>query len=351
MLDEVFKYPITGPGLARVDGVRTTDIQPPRPQVIANLTCALATHGMAENTVLVIASDNGGEKHVPGNTFPFKGHKGYYFRGGVTSQAMVHSALLPEAVRGTTYKGHMHVTDWLPTLMAAATAGQWTGSYVGADLDGLNFWPALTGVGPTPPKETVFYVSESSGVIQQGGFKYFSEQVGVGLPGNTTGGRISRHTNSLPSYTADQVGVGLPGYARVRTSWFSSFSCLNMDAHGCRRRKWATRPRLSSRRTRSRTCRIKAAPTPTYSGRTFRWHRRSQRPRRCRRLRRPRRRGPTKQRKTLIARQSCPRPRRQQRWRPPVGKRRHRLRRLPRRCPQRLGTAACGGCSGRPPPS
>ena len=146
-------------------------------QVIANLTCALAANGMGDNTVLVIVSDNGGEKHMAGNTYPYKGHKGYYFRGGVTSQAIVHSKLLPEAVRGTTYKGHMHITDWLPTLMAAATGGQWTGSYTGADIDGLNFWPALTGTGPTPPKETVFYVSESAGVIQQGAFKYIAEQV------------------------------------------------------------------------------------------------------------------------------------------------------------------------------
>ena len=72
--------------------------------------------------------------------------------------------------------GHMHVTDWLPTLMSAATDGTWKGSYTGAEIDGLDFWPALTGTGDTPDKEIVFFVSENAGVIQQGGYKYFYNQ-------------------------------------------------------------------------------------------------------------------------------------------------------------------------------
>ena len=145
-------------------------------EVIANLTCALSANGMGENTIMVIMSDNGGEKHVAGNTYPFKGHKGYYFRGGVSSTAIVSGAVLPKKVRGTTFTGHMHVTDWLPTLMSAATDGKWKGSYTGADIDGMDFWPALTGDGDTPDKEIVFFVSENSGVIQQGPYKYFWNQ-------------------------------------------------------------------------------------------------------------------------------------------------------------------------------
>ena len=74
-------------------------------EVIANLTCALNANGMGENTIMVIMSDNGGEKHVEGNTYPFKGHKGYYFRGGVSSTAILSGAVLPKKVRGTTYNG------------------------------------------------------------------------------------------------------------------------------------------------------------------------------------------------------------------------------------------------------
>ena len=70
----------------------------------------------------------------------------------------------------------MHVTDWLPTLMSAATDGTWKGSYTGADIDGLDFWPALTGTGDTPDKEIVFFVGDNAGVIQQGPYKYFFNQ-------------------------------------------------------------------------------------------------------------------------------------------------------------------------------
>ena len=44
-------------------------------EAIANLTCALNKNGMGDNTVMVIVSDNGGEKHIEGNSHPFRGHK------------------------------------------------------------------------------------------------------------------------------------------------------------------------------------------------------------------------------------------------------------------------------------
>ena len=45
------------------------------------------------------------------------------WNGGVKATAFIHSNLLSSSVRGTTYTGLMHVTDWLPTLMNVATNG------------------------------------------------------------------------------------------------------------------------------------------------------------------------------------------------------------------------------------
>jgi arylsulfatase B/arylsulfatase I/J len=49
-------------------------------EVVSNITCALAMNGMADNTLIILASDNGGVSSMPGNSYPFKGSKGSYFR-------------------------------------------------------------------------------------------------------------------------------------------------------------------------------------------------------------------------------------------------------------------------------
>jgi arylsulfatase I/J len=77
---------------------------------VSNITCALANNGFAENTIIVIASDNGGVSSMPGNSFPFKGSKGSYFRGGLSAAAFIHGSPIPTELRGTSYDGEMHVT-------------------------------------------------------------------------------------------------------------------------------------------------------------------------------------------------------------------------------------------------
>jgi arylsulfatase B/arylsulfatase I/J len=54
-------------------------------EFIANTTCALEKYGMADNTVLIVASDNGGERTMYGNSYPYRGGKGNYFRSVIYS--------------------------------------------------------------------------------------------------------------------------------------------------------------------------------------------------------------------------------------------------------------------------
>lgn len=135
-------------------------------EAIANLTCSLETHGMADNTVLVLVSDNGGVPVMPGNNYPFLGDKGSLFRGGLSGTGFVHSKLLPENARGSSYEGQMHVTDWLPTLMGLATNNKWSGSYTGAELDGVDQWKAITTPGTETPRSEILHyhdgIEESS---------------------------------------------------------------------------------------------------------------------------------------------------------------------------------------------
>lgn len=79
-------------------------------EAIANLTCTLETYGMSNNTVLIIAGDNGGDNVISGTSYPFKGHKSTNYRGGVSVNAIIHSKLVDEDRRGGTYDGVVHVT-------------------------------------------------------------------------------------------------------------------------------------------------------------------------------------------------------------------------------------------------
>jgi arylsulfatase A-like enzyme len=145
-------------------------------EIVANVTCKLKAKNMAENTVLVIVSDNGGEKTVSGNSYPFKGHKGAYQRGGTSTTAIIHSSLVELNKRGSSYTGTMHISDWLPTLMHVATAGAWEGSLSGAELDGVDLWQAITTTKNTVQHDEIpFYVAQdgSASVIQRGAYRYY----------------------------------------------------------------------------------------------------------------------------------------------------------------------------------
>jgi arylsulfatase A-like enzyme len=131
-------------------------------EAVANLTCALEAHGMANNTILVLVSDNGGEQTVLGNSYPYIGNKGSFYRGGLSATGFIHSKLIPEAARGVPYYGQMHVTDWLPTLMGLATNNEWTGSLFGAELDGVDQWEAITVPGTDSPRHEIVHYHDGN---------------------------------------------------------------------------------------------------------------------------------------------------------------------------------------------
>jgi hypothetical protein len=115
-------------------------------ECLANVTGALKAARMWENTILVVSNDNGGWMGYGGLNTPYRGHKTTLWEGGIRGISFVVAPgrLTP----GSSFGGLFHVTDWLPTLVAAAgsTAASLGPTFAG--LDGINQWHALTAVQP-----------------------------------------------------------------------------------------------------------------------------------------------------------------------------------------------------------
>ena len=94
--------------------------------------------GFYENSVFIVASDNGGCPYSGGYNFPLRGAKQYLFEGGIRVNAFIHSPLIATEVRGTTYHGLVHVSDWMPTILYGML--HVAPDALPTDLDGIDQW-------------------------------------------------------------------------------------------------------------------------------------------------------------------------------------------------------------------
>lgn len=51
-------------------------------------------------------------QYFQGNNYPFRGAKGSFYNGGVRAVGLVHSPRIPYSIRGQSYNGLLHITDW-----------------------------------------------------------------------------------------------------------------------------------------------------------------------------------------------------------------------------------------------
>jgi arylsulfatase A-like enzyme len=136
---------------------------------IGRVLQALDVNGLADNTIVIFTSDNGGERFA--DTWPFTGRKTELLEGGLR---------IPMIVR---WPGHIppgQVTDqvaismdWLPTLLAAA------GTHPAADLppDGIDLLPVLTaGAHPAPRKLFWRYKANAQRAARDGDWKILKIQ-------------------------------------------------------------------------------------------------------------------------------------------------------------------------------
>jgi arylsulfatase A-like enzyme len=126
---------------------------------------AIQRLGMAEDTIVVFTSDNGGERFS--DTWPFSGVKGELLEGGMRVPVLVR---WPRRIRPGGRSDQVIVSmDWLPTLLAAA-GGAPDPRY---PPDGENLLPVLLGQARPHPRTLYWrYKANAQAAMREGDWKY-----------------------------------------------------------------------------------------------------------------------------------------------------------------------------------
>ncbi len=126
-------------------------------QGIGQVLTTLEEQQLADNTIVLFFSDNGGAAYSVGgaNNAPLRGGKGEVFEGGIR---VVASMRWPARLSGGAKMDQiMTVMDVFPTLMEAA--GLAPGPHL--PWDGNSLWPAISAGARAPREDYVFFASET----------------------------------------------------------------------------------------------------------------------------------------------------------------------------------------------
>lgn len=135
---------------------------------VGKIMAALEAQGLADNTIVVFTSDNGGAGYIglPEVNKPYRGWKMTFFEGGVRVPMFV--AWPGRIPQGTVMSDPVAHIDLMPTLASAA------GAATPADriIDGVDLLPWLTGQRPAQaPHDTLFWQSGYYRAVLHKGWK------------------------------------------------------------------------------------------------------------------------------------------------------------------------------------
>ncbi|HWI58162.1 MAG TPA: sulfatase-like hydrolase/transferase, partial [Bacillota bacterium] len=147
-------------------------------QAIGRVLAAVEARPDATNTLILFFSDNGGIPKVGSSNAPWRGAKLTVYEGGTRVCALIRWPA-GRLTGGGRFDGRIGYIDVLPTLLAAA------GAPAPANVDGINFLPALRGQATLPERPWFSYLhqnEQASASVHEGRWKlvahgdFFSEK-------------------------------------------------------------------------------------------------------------------------------------------------------------------------------
>ncbi|MDH3643640.1 MAG: arylsulfatase [Gammaproteobacteria bacterium] len=178
---------VTGQGLY-ADGMAEHDGH------VGQLLDKLDDLGIADNTIVMYATDNGAELLLwpDGGMTPFRSEKNSNWEGAYRIPMLVR---WPDRIaKGQVSNEIISLQDWLPTLLAAVGDSEVkdklkkgmnvSGTNYKVHLDGYNFLPHFTGQAEAGPRTDFFYASDTGSIVavRDGDYKIvFKEQRAHGL--------------------------------------------------------------------------------------------------------------------------------------------------------------------------
>jgi len=155
--------------------------------IVGSVMKYLEENNLAENTIIVVSTDNGAENFTwpDGGQTPFAGGKGTALEGGFRVPCIIR---WPGHVpAGRVENSIVSGLDWLPTFAAAAgnanivdelKAGKQLGDrQYKVHLDGFNQMDLLTGQGPSKRNDILYFTESTLSAVRIGDYKYrFTDQ-------------------------------------------------------------------------------------------------------------------------------------------------------------------------------
>lgn len=137
---------------------------------VGRVRAAVEEHGIAEDTMIVFTSDNGGQSSVGARNLPWRGGKQEMWEGGIRVGTSVTWPGKIEA--GAVQTDHLSLTmDFYPTLAEIA------GAEIDHDIDGRSFAPVLFGKPFEDAPRPLFWVRLEGGQ-KYGGLPYHAVEFG-----------------------------------------------------------------------------------------------------------------------------------------------------------------------------
>jgi arylsulfatase A-like enzyme len=126
-------------------------------QAIGQVLDTLDDEGIADNTIVLFFSDNGGAAYATGgaDNVPLRGGKGETWEGGIRVVSLLRWPNQLEG--GQKMEQIMTAMDVFPTLAAAAGVTPGNDRF---ELDGRDMWPAIAKGKTIPRQDLVFFASE-----------------------------------------------------------------------------------------------------------------------------------------------------------------------------------------------